>query len=268
MLLQGLPETGTAWPALVNPIVEAELQFPVRPEDPDEAALERYAEQAGMSSEGVGLGMVSNEAQRRIARSDLQRVIEYGAPSKLSELLDAISAALLTRRRQDRTILVYKNAALVAPLQEYLFAAANEYESQQCRHVQVQGGGEPEEPVANILQLLSEPIDVLSLHLDESWTDKQISELDKQRDRFMSREILFWLPAAQAERFLRGWEHLRQLCQLFVIEDELLGSLSAKEIRTELKGLEKERPTKDSPEAIRVHHLKILLKLLVQSKNT
>ena len=261
VLLQGEPENGTAWPAQVNPIVEEVIRLPVCPEAPDEAALKRHAKQAGMSSAGIGLGVTLTEAERRSARWDLQRVVEYGAPSKLSELLDAVSAGLLSRRRQDRTILVYRNPDLVGPLQEYLFAAANTYEGQLCRHEQVKGG-RSEEPVEKILRLLWERNDVLSLQLDGAWTGEQIAALDKQRDKLLSREILLWLPEPEVERFLRGWEHLRDLCQLFVVDDELLAAIPTKEILTELELLDKEHPPEQTPEAVRVGHLKTLLKLL------
>ncbi|MBI2926037.1 MAG: hypothetical protein HYY24_10065 [Verrucomicrobia bacterium] len=265
VLLQGVPVNGTAWPARVNPVVEAVMQFPVRAESPEEAALKRFAEQAGMSSTGIGLGSIGSEKAQEVAQWNLRGVLEYGTPSKLSEILDAISAALLSRRRHDRTILVYRNAELVDPLREYLFASANAYEVQRCRHAEVIGG-ESEQPVEKILQLLSAQDDVLSLHLRGSWTDDQISALDKQRDKLLGREILLWLPEAQARRFLRGWEHLRQLCQLFVVEDELLASLPQSEIRAELELLGRANHEAQTPEAIRIGHLKALLSLLDLSK--
>ncbi|MBU4479450.1 MAG: hypothetical protein KKH34_10275, partial [Candidatus Omnitrophica bacterium] len=106
--------TNGSWPAIVNPLVkpffENEKSIMVEPE---QRLLSQYAEINGMSTSGLGFNMLEDDNSQKSADKILQDFFSMGIEKplslKLTEILDIISAALLSNDRKDRIIVGFKD---------------------------------------------------------------------------------------------------------------------------------------------------------------
>jgi len=58
--------------------------------------------------------------------------------------------------------------------------------------------------------------------------------LDRRRDVFVPYEMLWWVRTEDLSRCLQEWPQLRQLMSVYILEDELLGSLKPDEVQADL----------------------------------
>ena len=187
--------------------------------------------------------------------------VEQPIQTNLSETLDVLADALLSKDRADRAILAYKDDNLTEAARAYLFAKANSYEYQRCKHIVITGGPGMQ-PMTEIEAFLSEDTDIFSVEFAGKWENSQLEALDKQRDRFINHQMLWWIPFNDLKDYLPHWTQLRQLFELFVLEDELLGSISEEEVRADLAFFEDMADSEQSPEGNVLSNLKIVLEYL------
>ena len=118
------------------------------------------------------------------------------------------------------------------------------------------------QPMTEIEAFLSEDTDIFSVEFAGKWENSQLEALDKQRDRFINHQMLWWIPFNDLKDYLPHWTQLRQLFELFVLEDELLGSISEEEVRADLAFFEDMADSEQSPEGNVLSNLKIVLEHL------
>jgi len=255
-----------SWPAIVNPLVkpffENEKSIMVEPE---QKLLSQYAETNEMSSTGLGFNMLEDDSSKKSADKILQNFFSMGIEKpltlKLTEILDVISAALFSINRKDRIIIGFKDKNILNAARAYLFAKANSYEYQRFEHRNL-WGGEDKEPIRILEEIMALDTDILSFEFAGKWTEKQLDILDKYRDRFINYQMHWWNPLEDLKNYLSHWVQLRELFEFFILEDELLGSLSIEDIEADLAFYQELVETKESAEFTVVKNLKIVLDYL------
>lgn len=262
--------TNGAWLAIVNPLVKAffENKKSIIAE-PEQKLLSQYAEINEMSPTGLGFNMLEEDSSQKSADKILQEYFSMGIEEplslKLTEILDVISAALLSINRKDRIIVGFKDKDILNAARAYLFAKANSYEYQRFEHRNLLGG-EDKEPINILEETLALDTDILSFEFAGKWTEKQLDILDKFRDRFINYQMLWWIPLKDLKDYLPHWVQLRELFEFFILEDELLGSLSIEDIESDLSFYEDLVESEESSESSMVKNLKIVLEYLEENR--
>lgn len=259
-------EESASWTAMVNPLVKTAFEGTAVLEDPEVKLLRDYAVNSNISAIGLGLHRLDEKnGQSKTGDQLLWEFIASGVEqpihTNLSETLDILADALLSKDRSDRAILAYKDVKVTEAARAYLFAKANSYEYQRCKHIVITGGPGMQ-PMMEIEAFLSEDTDIFSIEFAGKWESTQLETLDKQRDRFVNRQMLCWIPFDELKLYLPSWTQLRQLFELFVLEDELLGSISEEDVRGDLAFFENMADDEQSSKATVVINLKIVLEYL------
>jgi len=229
---------GDGWRAIPNPLVGAFFEHAFTPEDPEMQILRRFSETHDVSPSGLGLSRI-DEKTGKVKTSDqllweyLFSGVELPIHCNLTEVLDVLGAALLSRERADRAIIAFKDKGIIDAARSYLFAKANTFEYQRLAHIVVKGGV-GQEPLAEIDEFLSGATDIYSMEFEGEWYAQQLDALDKRRDTFIAKQILWWISLDDLKSYLPHWTQLRQLFEVFVLEDELLGSISAVDLEADL----------------------------------
>ncbi len=276
--------TNGLWPAIVNPFVKPfyENEKSIMAE-PEQKLLSQYAEINKMSTTGLSFNILNTadeyteDNKTKVLNKNsfksgaellweyLSRGIENPLPLNLIEILDVISAALLSIDRKDRIMVGFKDKKILNAARAYLFAKANSYEYQRFEHRTLLGG-KGKEPIHILEETLALNTDILSLEFAGKWTEKQLNILDKYRDRFINYQMLWWIPLEDLKGYLPYWVQLRELFEFFILEDELLGSLSIEDIEADLAFYKDLVETKESAEFSMVENLKIVLEYLKENR--
>lgn len=255
-----------SWSAEVNPLVKAAFDESPRPEEPEIKLLKQYAADVDISAIGLDLNRVDETTGEEKSGDKLlwqffASGVEQPLHTNLGEIFDVLSGALLSKDRADRAIIAFKDKNVVEAARAYLFAKANTYEYQRCLHFELEGGKD-KMPLEKLEEILSKDTDVYSIEFSGEWKEEQLVAMDKQRDRFIDYQMLWWIPFEVLNKYLPYWVQLRQLFEVFVLEDELLGSISTKEIEADLAFFEELVEGGESAEANVVTNLKIVLEYL------
>jgi hypothetical protein len=81
-------------------------------------------------------------------------------------------------------------------------------------------------------------IDILSFEFTPDWPVQALMLLESKRDCFLTRQVLWWLSDTQLKSILPGLVQLRQLFEVFSLDDTLLASLSLAEISADIQYLQ------------------------------
>lgn len=245
VFITGLPE-GDYWPVTVNPLVRPFFdRATANATSPEIKLLNEYAALKGISPVGLGVNLLNaNEydgdakaAESTLEKSGDQLLMEFFAAgleepvhTNIGELLDLLRAALFSKDRSDRSIIAYKNKEVCEAVRNYLFAKANTYEFQTCEHFTLTGD-EDRNPAQQIKAILNSDAEIISIEFAGAWGGTQLEALDKLRDCFLEREMLWWIPVDDLKRYLSYWTHLRQLFEVYILEDELDAGLTAEDVQ-------------------------------------
>jgi hypothetical protein len=261
---------GTLWRAVINPLVSALYSDSPMPTDYETHLLAKLAGDIDVSPVGVGPSRTHQGSGKEKSGAQLlwevfRTGIEQPVRTNLAEIFTVLSAALLSNDRVDRSIIAYRDKNIVDAARSYLFAKANTYKFQRCKHIDIEGGKKCE-PLREFASFLAEDTDVFSIGFTGKWEHGQLDWLDRQRDQFIEHQMLWWVHLDDLNEYLAHWVNLRQLFELFILEDELLRSLSIEDIEADLayfRNLDSE--FKDSKNNV-VKNLKMLLKHLMKIK--
>ena len=250
IVLAGQPDH-TKWPVIINPLIKSSFGQRNTSETPEQIFLKNYADTFGMSANGLSFpeGWLGQEQT------------EHPIQLFLTEILDALASALLSKDRADRVIISYKDKELVKPARSYLFAKANTYDYQSCKHFQLDGGKD-QLPIERLDEALSSTADIFSIDFGSQWTPEQLTALDSQRDLLLNHQMIWWIPDQVLQTYLSNWTQLRQLFEIYSLDDELLGSLSSDEIQEDIEYFSDLKEGENSAPANMVQNLQSVLNFL------
>lgn len=256
----------SGWPVEVNPLVKAGFASMETFDTAETKALKAYSQLHNMSPQGLGLSRINDvTGVEKTADQMLWEMLESGVETpvttNITELLNILSAALLSKDRADRTIIGYKDHTFLASVRAYLFARANTYEFQKCSHYQL-SGGDGKQPVNELEGILASDTDIISIEFSGQWIPHQLQTLDKLRDKLLEHEMIWWIPLNELKEYLPHWTQLRQLFEVIILEDEMLGSISVEEVEADLAFFEDLVENEPSAEGNVVDNLKVVLDCL------
>lgn len=227
------------WNVIINPLVKNVFSsISAQQTDIELKMLSDYHSSIGISSNGLDFNIIDEKTGRKKPSDQiLQELLSTGYEHPLAlnilEILNIISNALLSKDRADRVIIAYKNYDLLDPARAYLFAKANSYEYQRYCHSTIEGGI-GQDPIYQLNDFLVQNYEIYSIEFKGKWNITQLEVFDKQRDRFLDKQMILWIHWDDLKTYLIYWTQLRQLFEIFILEDELLNSLSKEEIESDL----------------------------------
>ena len=262
-IILGRHKMDSIWTARINPIVlHSLLDFAEESEEPETEFLSNYADATGMSDYGLDIPFNSEDWKYY-----LNEQFEKDYPIHVEEILKIISSALLTRNRQDRIIILYKNKEIATAVRFYLQAKSNSYEHQTWKHFSIKAVTTPS-PFRYIIEVLEqEQVNVFSFDYEQKLPDEDVKLLNLRRDYFLDKQLIWWIPKEDFKIYIKHWTQLRQLFQIVEIEDDLARFISDEEIQSDLEFME-EIAGEDEPSTTEyVRCLKSLLQHLKEYKD-
>jgi len=256
----------SSWPATINPLIKSYFKDKETiSESPEQILLKKYAETHGISASGLTFTTLDEEGAEKSPSKILFEFFSSGIeepyPLKIIEILDLITASLLSKDRKDRILIAYKDKKILEASRAYIFAKANTYEYQRYEH-RIITGGKNHNPLHQIEEILAIDTDIFSLDLEGDWSDVQLDILNKHRDIFINYQMIWWVSYEKIKKYLPHWVQLRELFEFFVIEDEMLGSLSKKDIEDDISFFEDLIEGENTAESETVKNLKVVLEFL------
>lgn len=254
-------KNGSQWEAFVNPVIKSSFANTVH-DDPEIMLLKNYAIQQGMGASGLDINIDIAGWQE-----SLLNMIEEPLELNITEILDAISSALLSRQREDRIIVGYENKANFDAVYAYLEAKSNTYEYQIWRHNFIEGG-EGYSPLTKIMEFLDDKsTDIYSIELVGDFTIEQLAELNIRRDTFIDKQLIWWIPKNKLAKYLIHWTQLRQLFKVLILEDDLSKTLKTEEIEADINFMEELVESENTAVFSYVSNLKKVLFYLKESQH-
>lgn len=249
------------WHTVVNPIIKCSFKNAVS-DEPEMKLLKDYAAQQGMGEAGLDINTEINEWQQ-----SLLSAVELPVALNITEILDVISNALLSKQRTDRIIVAYENKDNFDAVYAYLQAKSNTYEYQVWRHISIEGGAN-RTPLTEMLAFLADQsIDIYSVELVGDFTVGQLAELNVRRDSFIDKQLIWWIPKPKLASYLIHWTQLRQLFKVFILEDDLSKTLKAEDIEADLNFMEDLVESEDTAAFNYVSNLKQVLTYIKGSRH-
>ena len=216
------------WEANVNPLIK-ESFVEVAPEEPERVLLKEYARKTGISEQGLDIDILQDGWQNTLL-DQLETPIELN----VTEILDSISSALLSKQRADRIIVAFDEPTVANAVRAYFEAKSNAYEYQVWYH-HVLGVQGDDSPLIEMIQHFSEDaVDVYSFEFAGDLSADSLNELNIRRDSFVDKQLIWWIPREKLRFYLGQWTQLRQLFQVYVLEEDLTRSLNMNDIESDL----------------------------------
>lgn len=228
VFIQG-EKDGNKWNTIVNPIIKLFTDINFTPEEYEMMLLKKYGENQDISPTGLTF---QNEDDSNVARHELEKVSVESFKLNLTDALDFLSSSLLSIYRQDRVIIAFKDKEIMLAVKAYIFSKVLSRDALTIFEKVLN----KEENLASQLQrdISENESSVYSFVFDKDFPEDQIVEVDKIRDRLIYKEILWWIPLSSLSKYLQKWTQLRQLFQIVILDDEILNSLSVKQIEEDI----------------------------------
>ncbi len=249
------------WEAFVNPLIKESFDI-VKADDPERVLLKEYARQRGISEHGLEVDL-SQTGWRDTLLEQLERPIEFN----VTEILDSISSALLSKRRADRIIVAFEDEVIADTVRTYLEAKSNSYEYQVWSHHKINVDIELSPLTEMAKCFLEDSVDVYSFEFVGDLSMTSLDELNIRRDWFIEAQLIWWIPKKKLKEYLGQWTQLRQLFQIYVLEEDLGKSLSVEEIESDLDFMNELAESEGTASFSFVKNLKIVLDYLKKVKD-
>lgn len=221
------PISETRWTANINPLITPKPYNSI-PSDPEQTMLAQYANQFGTS--GIGLNVNTLDSN---SLGKLLSLIEKPISLNINEVLDQISSALLSKNRSDRVIVGFENKEVLNVVKSYFEAKSNSYEFQKWEHIIIKFGNTP--LVSQIINFFGSCTpDIYSIELDGSFTKDELEQINLFRDQMLDKQIILWVQKKSLPFYLMHWTQLRQLFEVFILEENLSSVLSIEDIQADI----------------------------------
>jgi hypothetical protein len=254
LILGTEPEDDERWPVQLNPLLRpAQLIANELPDGPETAAIKRWAERHDVSPYGLDFDTsckssaeVFNEISSSSSSMDVLNIVD---------LLDAVANALFSVNRRDRVLIAYHDQTAMEVARDYLAGKAGEMGFSPVVSIDLETT--PEEELMTRLFAMLTDVDghaIYSIQMQRSPDKAFLGQLDKRRDVFVPYEMLWWVRIEDMALCLQEWPQLRQLMAVYILEDELLGSLNPEEVQGDLDYLaimEKDKPLQEAEQRFR-----------------
>lgn len=248
------------WEAQLNPVIKMSFSDHWQ-EAPEVKQLKKYAQQHGMSGQGLSFNR-DTDYWESMQLGCIETTIELN----VIEILDVISNALLSQQRNDRIVIAYENEEIANIVKAYLEAKSNAYEYQIWQHCRLVY----QENFSLLLQIVegigSNDVDIISFDFSGEFPEEEVKSLNLKRDKFLTKQMIWWIPKDKLNHYFSNWIQLRQLFQVYVLEEDLQRSLSLGDIESDLAFMEA-LAGEDGAAFSYVKNLKVVLSYLKGAKH-
>lgn len=241
------------WNVITNPLLKTTL-YKDNQNQPESKLLQKYAEQTGISGFGLD-GNIDLHGWQNI----LTELLETPIVLNITEILDLISSSLLSKDRADRIIIAYENNQIADIVRSYLIAKSNSYEYQTWDHYNLNNQSHL---IEMIEQFNDDSIDIFSFNFPQNIKKKDLEELNARRDYFIDKQMIWWIPKQELKNYLGAWTQLRQLFQIYILDEELARSLKIDEIESDINFMKDLIEEENTSFSIYVDNLIIVLEYL------
>jgi hypothetical protein len=249
------PISETRWTANINPLITPQ-HYNTKTSDPEQTMLAQYANQFDTSGTGLNVNTLDSYSLK-----NLLSLIEKPIPLNITEVLDQISSALLSKNRSDRIIVGFENKEVLNVVKSYFEAKSNSYEFQKWGHVIIKPGNVP--LVNQIINFFGNyTTDIYSIEMDGNFPQKELEQINLFRDQMIDKQIILWVQKKYLPSYLMYWTQLRQLFEVFILEENLSSVLSVDEIQADIDFISELTNGKDSAPESYVTNLKKVLTFL------
>ena len=216
------------WEARLNPVIKNSFS-PHWQDAPEMALLKKYAQKQGMSDQGLSI-----DRDMPGWENGLLEHIETTIELNVIEILDVISSALFSKHRNDRIVIAYENQAIADIVKTYLAAKSNSYEYQIWQHTPL--CYQQDCPLLQQIVALTNnhKVDIISIQFEGDFPDEEIKTLNLKRDALLTKQMIWWIPKDKLNHYFSNWVQLRQLFQLYVLDEDIQRSLSIEDIEADL----------------------------------
>ena len=249
LVLGTKPDDDDKWPARLNPLLKsARLVTDTLPDSPEMVAIKKWADRHGVSPYGLDFDAScksSAEVWSEISSSSSSMDV-----LNIVELLDTVAAALFSVDRRDRVLIAYRDPSVMETARDYLIGKASEMGFSPVVNIDL-GSKSEGDRLAELFAALTdaEGHAIHSILLPHAPDKPFLRQLDGRRDVFVPYEMLWWVRMEDLHLCLQEWPQLRQLMSVYILEDELLGSLKPNDIQADLKYLallDKDEPLREA----------------------
>lgn len=253
------PISETRWTANINPLINPQ-HYNTITSDPEQTMLAQYANQFDTSGTGLNVNTLDSYSLK-----NLLSLIEKPVPLNITEVLDQISSALLSKNRSDRIIVGFENKEVLGVVKSYFEAKSNSYEFQKWGHVIIEPGNIP--LVNQIINFFGNyTTDIYSIEMDGNFPQKELEQINLFRDQMIDKQIILWVQKKYLPSYLMYWTQLRQLFEVFILEENLSSVLRVDEIQADIDFMSELTNGKDSAPESYVTNLKKVLTFLKEVK--
>lgn len=246
------------WSTQINPLIK--MQTAVTTPEPVQTILSQYANQYGTS--GYGLNINTSDSS---SFEHLSSLVEKPLSLNIIEVLDQISSALLSKERADRIIVGFESKEVLDAVMAYFEAKSNSYEFQLWKHdIIIADGISLVKQLVNIFK--DSTSDIYSIEMDGDFTKEELEQLNMFRDNLIDKQLIFWVQKKYLQTYLMHWTQLRQLFEVFILEENLSKVLSSKEIQADIDFMSELKENNSQASTSYVLNLKRVLAYLKEAK--
>ncbi len=157
----------------------------------------------------------------------------------IDRVWDILLGSIMSGRREDRTIIVYKSQEIKTIAQAAIRLKLKLNRELVLREFKVNTINSFIRKLNAVLTQGNSLGVYYSIDLGNSISGKELSKLDKLRDLFIPLKMLWWIDIAMLKEFLQNLPQFRQLFSVVVLEDGILDLISIKEIQADIEAYSK-----------------------------
>jgi hypothetical protein len=219
-------QTADSWDTIINPLVNIFYKDSFTSFDANVKKVFQIAHEQNISGDGLALPPNPSEASQDFFN------VEKGL--NINQAWDILAKSLLSARRSDRSIIVYRNPKIkeIAKPAIVLKAILNEIKLEDVVLIKDQS------LLQKLLSITSskfKPEYFYSIDICDRIPKLELSEIDKLRDALIPFKMLWWINAEYLEEYLQKWVQLRQLFNIIVLDDELEKLLNLEEVQEDIE---------------------------------
>ena len=158
----------------------------------------------------------------------------------ITEILDKLASYFLEPNKKEIVIISYDDIEIARITDDYLVGKAGSYDKIIYESIDIEN--------QNLLFNLQEPYKIIekttgyytgqSYFFKEKIDNKTVFEIDKHRDRLITKNMLWWIKSEHIKDYLKNWTQLRQFVKIFDLDKDILKYIEVEDIEEDIEDLD------------------------------
>ncbi len=259
VLITDEPDENQNWPALINPLILPGLSsVKTIPDSPEIQLIKNWAKEHDISP--FGLEIDSNGFETKhvdTEKTSMENVPQEDVPDRagiffniinnlqysydamnIAEIFDGMASFIVNTERKDKIIIAYKKRDLVELANDYIIGRSGCYKSLRFNEILLNTENSKNFFMTIIENIDDGQFDAYSIFFDDILNKDQILLFEKNRDQFIEHKMVWWIEDNMLKKYLSCWTQLRQFFYIFRLEQDILRSMTTKEVKQDLEILQ------------------------------